>query len=98
MGHRSQFRCEGCACEATVSGGPDVGMAAATQTISCAKCKQLFDVVTSEAPWDPQAARLPLRCPRSRTAKHQVTPWAEGDPCPCCGGSMSNTGLVVMWD
>ena len=48
MGQHFQFRCDGCGYEAEASGGPDVGMAVATQTIACAKCKELVDVVTSK--------------------------------------------------
>lgn len=99
MGRHSQFRCDACGYEAVVSGGPDVGFAVETRTIACAKCKQLFDVVTSEDPGNPKAPRIALRCPRSRTATHPVKPWKANGPCPSCGGKMQVTGEVVeMWD
>jgi hypothetical protein len=99
MGKLVQFRCDACEYEAKVSGGPDVGMEVATQTIACARCKQLSDVVTSKNAWDPKPVRLPLRCPRSRTAVHPVAPWSVADPCPRCGGAMRDTGeVMVLWD
>ncbi len=96
MGERFGFRCEACAYEVTVSGGPDLGMAVATQTIACAKCKRLFDVVTSEDPGRLDAPSVPLRCPRSQA--HQVTAWNGGDHCPRCRGAMSVTAEVELWD
>jgi len=99
MGQHFQFRCDACAYEAEVSGGPDCGFTFATQTIACAKCKQLFDVVTSNTPWKTDAPASPLRCPRSRGSTHRVTPWSGGDPCPRCSGSTRVTGeAIVMWD
>ena len=99
MGQHSRFRCDACGYEAVVSGGPDVGFAVATQTIACAKCKELFDVVTSEDPGNPKAPKIPLRCPRSRTAKHPVKPWKSNGPCPGCGGKMlTSREMEELWD
>jgi transcription elongation factor Elf1 len=52
MGAKNQFICKHCDYEAIVSGGDDVGMACRTTTISCEDCGELFDVLTSEQPWD----------------------------------------------
>jgi hypothetical protein len=98
LGEHFQFRCDACGYEAVVSGGPDVGFAVATRTIACAKCKQLFDAVTSEDPGNPKARRVPLRCPRSRTVRHPVKAWKAGDSCPRCGGRMPKGQLLAMWD
>ena len=61
MGQLYHFRCRSCAYEAEVSGGPDCGMAARTQTIACSKCQKLYDVVTSEEPWNAEAVSLQLK-------------------------------------
>jgi hypothetical protein len=99
MGQYFQFRCDACGYKAEVSGGADCGFSVATQTISCAKCRELVDLVTSNDPGNPKARKLPLRCPRSRTVKHPVRTWNAGGPCPRCGDKMRDTGeLLVMWD
>jgi hypothetical protein len=99
MGQLFAFRCDACGYKAEVSGGPDVGMAVATQTVSCAACKRLFDAVTSEDPGNDTAPKVPLRCPRSRGAKHRVSAWNGGDPCPRCLGPMRVTDDgTVLWD
>ena len=98
MGQHFQFRCEHCSYEAVVSGGPDLGMMSRTQTITCAKCKELADVVTSEEPWNSRAPKLPPRCPRRRTAKHPVKRWTAGGPCPRCGAALQKGELVALWD
>ena len=96
MGERFGFRCDACAYEVTVPGGPDLGMGVATQTVACAKCKSLFDVVTSENPGRVDAPSVPLRCPRRRA--HRVTAWNGGDPCPRCHGAMRPTDVLELWD
>ena len=60
MGTWIRHSCSQCDYEATVSGGDDVGMRAATSTIHCYDCKEISDVVTTEEPssatdkdWDP---------------------------------------------
>jgi len=99
MGQNRQFRCTGCGYAAIVSGGSDCGFTVRTQTIACSSCKELVDVVTSEEASNPQARKLPLRCPRSRTVKHPVTKWKAGGPCPRCGAKMHDTGeVLIMWD
>ena len=51
MGTRYRYFCRKCAYETFVSGGNDVGMAAATSTVRCYDCKEIKDVVTTEEPW-----------------------------------------------
>ena len=45
MGKSYLFECPKCDYRASVSGGPDRGFNAATQTIVCLDCKKLYDVV-----------------------------------------------------
>jgi len=99
MGQYFQFWCDACGYDVEVSGGPDSGMAVATQTIACSKCKQLFDVVTSNEPWNASAIQEPLRCPRSRGSSHRVAAWNGGDPCPRCNAIMRPARVAaVLWD
>ena len=51
MGTRNRYFCDRCDYEATVSGGNDIGMLAATSTIHCYDCEKILDVVTTEEPW-----------------------------------------------
>lgn len=113
MGTRYQFVCKHCNYEATVSGGDDVGMMCRTTTICCPDCGELFDVVTSEKPWDESATMSDdkLVCPgvkpglttkrgvknRSKST-HRVQRWSFPGPCPKCGKAMSQGELVMMWD
>ena len=50
MGTRNRYFCIQCDYEATVSGGNDIGMLAATSTIHCYDCEKFLDVVTTEEP------------------------------------------------
>jgi hypothetical protein len=99
MGQHFQFRCESCTYQVEVSGGPDVGRSAATQTIACTKCKSLFDVVTSKDPGNSDAPTFPLQCPKGRPATHRVSPWNGGDPCPRCSAIMTvRREVFTTWD
>ena len=51
MGTWNRYFCRKCPYETFVSGGDDVGMAAATSTVRCYDCKEIKDVVTTEEPW-----------------------------------------------
>ena len=51
MGTWNRYFCKECPYEAFVSGGNDVGMAAATSTVRCYDCQEIKDVVTTEEPW-----------------------------------------------
>ena len=113
MGTNYQFLCKHCDYEAVVSGGDDVGMGCRTTTISCQDCGELFDVVTSEQPWD-ESTGLPdeeLVCPGPApddadddegkdysNPSHHVRRWTFPGPCPKCGQVMTKGDLIVNWD
>ena len=113
VGSKYQFLCRNCDYQATVSGGADVGMLCRKTTINCQDCDELFDVVTSEKPWD-ESATLPddeLVCPRFKPGRrtkrlvkgrsnvtHRVRRWTFPEPCPKRGQAMSQGDLVMMWD
>lgn len=96
MGLRIQHVCAACNYEAVVSGGVDCGMVAETQTVSCEKCRELFDVVTRY--YESREQQIPLRCPKS--AKHPVRAWNMPDDCPSCGSAMKvdSEGPRALWD
>ena len=113
MGTRYQFICPKCQYEAVVSGGDDIGMAGQTTTIGCDDCRELYDVVTSETPWEepPDLDEESLVCPGSASwddeeddaseasnPDHRVRRWKDDGPCPKCGMSMSRGELVEHWD
>ncbi len=113
MGTNHHFLCNHCKYEAVVSGGDDVGMACRTTTIGCQDCGELFDVITSEKPWDGSAGLSDeeLVCPgpdaddldddkdtvRSNRS-HVVRRWTFPGPCPKCGEVMTKGDVVVFWD
>ena len=47
MGTWDRYFCRKCPYEAFVSGGDDVGMAAATSTVRCYDCQEIKDVVAT---------------------------------------------------
>ena len=103
MGARYSFRCEACGHSAEVSGGKDAGMIAEVETMTCADCQELVDVLTATAPMDsafgrerPLLKERRLRCPECHGRR--VTPWPESRPCPKCGGRMEPGDLVMLWD
>lgn len=109
MGTKYQFVCEHCDYEAVVSGGDDAGMSCCTTTISCQDCAELFDVITSEQPWDESVGLSDeeLVCPGPVTDDadddhsnpgHRVQRWTFPGPCPKCGRGMTRGEYVVMWD
>jgi len=113
LGSNYQFTCKSCGYEAIVSGGDDVGMACRTTTISCQDCGELYDVVTSEEPWNDTAGLSDeeLVCPGLATddsgddadedlsnPSHTVRRWSFPGPCPKCTGTMTKGDVVVLWD
>ena len=113
MGTRYQFLCKHCDYETVVSGGDDVGMACRTTTISCQDCGELFDVVTSDKPWDESVGLSDeeLVCPGPEpddsgddegtdcsNPSHRVRRWKFPGPCPKCGQAISKGEAMVDWD
>jgi predicted RNA-binding Zn-ribbon protein involved in translation (DUF1610 family) len=77
VGALIEFSCPGCGYAAEVSGGPDMGMLVATQTMICFGCRTLVDVTTgpSLSLQPPTAKRR--RCPRCRSRRFE--PWGRID-------------------
>ena len=105
MGCDFEFRCPACGYEAEVSGGPDCGMACATETILCKTCGEIRDVVTHSPDLgnfppreseDGSSTAAPLRCPEGQA--HDVVRWSRQWPCPKCGESMKQGDPTVLWD
>lgn len=94
MGVASNFTCPVCAYEALVSGGDDAGMLGATTTISCARCRKLYDVMVWRTE-EPDEWMEP-RCPQNPA--HPVARWTAPGPCPKCGGEMRPGDVVALWD
>jgi ssDNA-binding Zn-finger/Zn-ribbon topoisomerase 1 len=49
MGAFYSFTCSSCGYEAEVSGGPDCGFEARTETVVCKACLDLFDIVVGSS-------------------------------------------------
>ena len=102
MGTRKRHFCSQCDYEATVSGGDDVGMLAATSTIHCYDCEKILDVVTTEEPWlamDDDWVPTDYHC--SQSATHQVALWGYSGECPKCNNTMEmeiGEENLIMWD
>ena len=84
-----------------VCGGPDRGMMAYVETMVCADCKELVDVLVAiEGPdgpvKDPSRAEDFDKCPSCRGKS--VTSWPEERPCPKCGGHVSRGEMSLLWD
>ena len=98
MGTHYQFICDHCGFKAEVSGGFDVGMITATQTITCQDCSNLMDIEVGDAPiTKPEdVAKMTLRCPK--LSRHNVTQWSHPGSCPKCGKTMTRGPITVHWD
>ena len=99
MGSLYQFTCK-CGYETQVSGGPEMGFMVKTQTMTCADCQQLVDVITG-----PPLPNMPLdedlnnsigKCPQS--SRTNINIWPDTRPCPKCGETMQQGDLGVLWD
>ena len=113
MGTKYQFICKHCDYQTCVSGGDDVGMACRTTTISCQDCGKLYDIVTSEEPWNETVGLSDeeLVCPGSASddsdgeedqdhsnPTHHVQRWTFPGPCPKCGQTMTKGDAEMCWD
>lgn len=94
MGKAFNFMCPGCGYQATASGGDDAGMMGATTTVSCAGCKELYDILIWSVE-EPERELAP-RCPEDPA--HPVSRWSAHGPCPRCGRKMVQGDLQVLWD
>jgi len=100
MGGLFQFTCVNCGYKAQVSGRPDRGFFVFTDTMACARCQEIFDVVVGVDRDAPPAMQRPRpetpRCPMCHST--EITPWADAHPCPKCGAKMDSGDLVLLWD
>jgi DNA-directed RNA polymerase subunit RPC12/RpoP len=96
MGSHYLFFCPKCGYSEEVSGGDDRGTISATTTVICDSCKEIFDVVTSETPWDSESITgvANLECP---ACSGPVKKWT-GQRCPRCNTKMNKKGITVHWD
>lgn len=104
MGMTYKFACTSCDLAAEVSGGPDRGFFVRTGTMYCRACKALRDVPVEyfhdpgHPVWEESAAdrdRLG-KCPAC--AGTDLFSWSAGDPCPKCGGLVSQGAPDSLWD
>lgn len=99
MGAKLEFRCESCGYEAMVSGRDDVGFNAATTTILCEECEELYDVATSTPMRTERGAgrsEIRPKCPKS--SRHTIEQWEHPGACPKCGNEMTIGEKITMWD
>ena len=101
MGTWNRYFCRKCPYEAFVSGGDDVGMAAATSTVRCYDCQEIKDVVTTEEPWlamDKDWVPTEFYCDKSKS--HRTELWNHPRKCPKCDRSMivDKDFSPIMWD
>ena len=100
MGTWERYFGSQCDYKATVSGGDDVGMGAATTTIHCYSCKEISDVVTTEKlrlATDKDWVPTEYHCARSEG--HQVELWAGPAECPKCSTAMEvDLSFTIDWD
>jgi hypothetical protein len=101
MGGIFEFTCGKCGYRAEVSGRPDCGFVAMTETMVCRHCEELVDVLvgfTPEAedmPEAPDKRKIGL-CPQCRCK--DVVAWEKSRPCPKCGGRMKQGDMILLWD
>jgi RNA polymerase subunit RPABC4/transcription elongation factor Spt4 len=103
MGMRMAFRCDTCGLSASVSGGPDCGFLVHTDTRYCPSCRALFDVVVSWTNFEGHTRTREMEagihfneCPSCHSSR--LTQWHSGQPCPGCGGNLTQRGGVELWD
>jgi len=88
VGHTHQFECSKCGYTAQVAGGAEAGEHFAVQTIACADCKVLYDVVIQSKPSHRQRSNPPKSAPKFATVLNRLPPrgahpWLKFKPaCP----------------
>ena len=99
MGSLYQFCCQDCGYQVQISGGKDIGMGCATNTIVCNDCRELYDVLTSDEPWLAiKADWQPKNYTCPKTKKHRAELWEHPGACPKCGCRMTRGQLTINWD
>lgn len=104
MGCSYEFKCNDCGLTAEVSGGPDSGFYIETRTFWCSKCESLQDVTVkkdqSDSPYPPLTPQFTAVTPTCHQCNsHGLSEWRSGQPCPKCGGSVSQSeDITVFWD
>lgn len=100
MGMKCTHRCGKCGHSSLVSGGPDCGFNAVTQTYECLACKTLFDANIGTHYDEPSAIEeraKTRRCPSCRSRR--IRPWNYPARFPVCGSDMERTmEEVILWD
>jgi hypothetical protein len=98
------FVCAGCGLHAEVSGGWDRTFWFESETCYCPKCKSLRDVTMrfTNDPTHPipdEVRNEPIEFGKcAQCSNDQLIPWQADDPCPICGGSVSNRGVTLLLD
>lgn len=98
MGQICKFSCDKCGHTTEVSGRPDCGMTAATETMICGACIDLVDVVVGTALNNKYASQgRPLSCPKCNGSSLEI--WDnKASPCPKCGCKLKRGKTTLMWD
>ena len=104
MGSCYEFTCKTCNMAAEVSGGDDCGEVVATRTMYCKTCAALCDVTVGYAGESDSFRPAGRGADEIRFGKcracggENLAPWANGDPCPKCGGHVERGMLTMNWD
>lgn len=97
MGCRFDFKCSNPSCgyEATVSGGKGMGFCGEVQTMVCLDCKELVDVLTTEAP---ELKPVKKKCDECGGKNLKV--FRSGKTgCPKCGAKLDkDKDSMILWD
>jgi hypothetical protein len=102
MGAKYNFNCPKCGYSTQASGGDDCGLIAATTTVACEDCQELYDVVIARRPINmntttPTAFKpCKFQCPKG--AKHRIKKWVAGGLCPKCATTMETGRRTLLWD
>ena len=100
----SKFTCDSCGLTATVSGERDRGFTFWTDTMYCASCGTLRDVLVKHANDPTHPESFPRRGESPKFGQchicgsKQLVLWRFGEPCPRCKGAISKTAGVICAD
>jgi Zn finger protein HypA/HybF involved in hydrogenase expression len=103
VGTTHRFVCETCSHAFDSSDGEDSGFLACVQSMTCADCEDVVDVITGTTPAVPAEVEVELRrrvgrCPLCDAA--DLIEWDSSKPCPKCGGrvAVDPEGPTTLWD